>query len=319
MGWCEANGLNPRQASLPLLTRFLLYLFNERNLSVRTIKNYQSALAHHWRSSVGYEVPSEDRALADLYKGMMRERPIPTKHVVEWDIRLVLAYFQSDKFRNWGALSDRDLTLKTIFLLALASGKRRSELHALTPRVQWSHGANKGMELCPSAKFISKTHLSASDGLGVLKPFFIPALDEVAGPDGTERLLCPVRCLKYYLKRTEEFRSAEQQRLFISYRRGMVKDISRPTISSYIKDAILLAYSDTKEKDIKALPLVKAHSVRHVAMSLNALKFYNMDDILRAGAWTTPNVFLSHYVQDFSVDSMSKLSHLNFVVAGSKF
>ena len=83
MGWCEANGLNPRQASLPLLTRFLLYLFNDRNLSVRTIKNYQSALAHHWRSSVGYEVPSEGRTLADLYKGMTRERPIPVKHVVE--------------------------------------------------------------------------------------------------------------------------------------------------------------------------------------------------------------------------------------------
>ena len=82
------------------------------------------------------------RALPDT----TRERPIPMKHVAEWDIRLVLAYFQSDQFRHWGTLSDRDLTLKTVFLLALASGKRRSELHALTPRVQWSQGANNGME-----------------------------------------------------------------------------------------------------------------------------------------------------------------------------
>ena len=59
--WCESNGLNPRQASVPLLTRFLLHLFNERNLSIRTIKNFLSALAYHWLSSVGYEIPSEER------------------------------------------------------------------------------------------------------------------------------------------------------------------------------------------------------------------------------------------------------------------
>ena len=98
---------------------------------------------------MGYEIPSEDKTLADLYKGMARERPIPVKHVVEWDVRLVLAYFRSDKFKHWGSLSDRYLMLKTVFLLALASGKRRSELHALTPRVQWTQGTNKGMELCP--------------------------------------------------------------------------------------------------------------------------------------------------------------------------
>ena len=216
-----------------------------------------------------------------------------------------------------GALCRTGTSLSRLFLLTLASGKRRSELHALTPRVQWTQGTNKGIVLCPSAKFIRKAHLSASDGWGVLRPFFIPALDEVAGSDGTP--LCPVRCLKYYLKRTEGFRSTDQQKLIISYRHGRVKDISRLTISSYIKDAILLAYSDTKQKYIKELPVVKAHSVRHVAMSLNTFKYYNMDDVLRAGAWTTPNVFLSHYVQEFSMDSLSKLSLLNFVMAGSKF
>ena len=47
---------------------------------------------------------------------MARERPIPVKHVVEWDVRFVLAYFQSDKFKHWGSLPDRDLTLKTVFV-----------------------------------------------------------------------------------------------------------------------------------------------------------------------------------------------------------
>ena len=65
---------------------------------------------------------------------------------------------------------------------------------------------------------------------------------------------------------------------------------------------------------------IKAHSVRHVATSLRALKAVSLSDILRARAWSTPNVFISFYVQDFSVDSLTELSHLGgFVTAGSKF
>ena len=91
MAWCRDNELNPSQAGLPLLTRFLLYLFRERGVSVRTVKNYQSALAFYWRKIMNYEVPSDDRTLADLYKSMTRERPIPTRHIVDWDIRLVFS------------------------------------------------------------------------------------------------------------------------------------------------------------------------------------------------------------------------------------
>ena len=77
--------------------------------------------------------------------------------------------------------------------------------------VRWSKGADKGMELKPVPSFVSKTQLS-SNGLGALKPFFIPALDSLAGDDDKKRLLCPVRCLKYYLKRIEAYRSPEQKK-----------------------------------------------------------------------------------------------------------
>ena len=64
---------------------------------------------------------------------------------------------------------------------------------------------------------------------------------------------------------------------------------------------------------------IKAHSVRHVATSLQALKCFSMTDLLKDGAWTTPNVFISFYLQDFSVDSVTNLSHLGgFVAAGAR-
>ena len=55
-----------------------------------------------------------------------------TKKVVDWDIRLVLEFFMTGKFASWSDVSPREATLKTVFLVALATGKRRSEIHALT-------------------------------------------------------------------------------------------------------------------------------------------------------------------------------------------
>ena len=97
----------------------------------------------------------------------------------------------------------------------------------------------------------------------------------------------------------------------------MTKDITAHTISTYIKEAIILAYASSSNRTTPSA--IKAHSVRHVATSLQALKCFSMTDLLKAGAWTTPNVFISFYLQEFSVDSVTKLSHLGgFVAAGAR-
>ena len=67
--WAVKNGLNPLDAGLPLLTQFLEYLFTVRKVGLRTIKNYRSAIAHYWKSSVGYEIPDADPVLKDLFRG----------------------------------------------------------------------------------------------------------------------------------------------------------------------------------------------------------------------------------------------------------
>lgn len=318
VAWATERKLDPMGASLPLLAEFLEYLFKIRKVAVRTIANYKSAVLFHWKAQCGFEFPENDTVIRDLLKGFKREKPIPHKHVVDWDVRLVLSYFQSGRFRDWGQLSDRDLTLKTVFLVALATGKRRSELHALSRNVRWIRGKGKSVELSPVPEFISKTQI-ATAGLGALRPITLQSLDEMAGPEGKgDKLLCPVRALAYYLDRSSHYRSSEQRLLFISYRRGMVKDIARQTLSAYIKEAIMLAYQSKRDSDNDLGIHVKAHSVRHVATSLSALRHYSIDDVLKAGAWTTPNVFLNFYIQDFTIDSMSNLSRLGgFVAAGT--
>ena len=120
----------------------------------------------------------------------------------------------------------------------------------------------------------------------------------------------PVRTLEAYLKRSDQYRSPEQKRLFISYRRGTVTDISKQTISCYIKESVVLAYSDQSQKDTKSSVHVKPHSVRHIATSVSALRNFSLDNVSKAGVWASPNVFLKHYVQKFSTDALSKLSRL---------
>ena len=311
VGWATRKGLDPLNASLPLLAEFLDYLFNERKVAVRTILNYRSAVAFYWRTLRKYDVPEDDPVLRDLIKGFRRERPIPSRHVVEWDIHMVLEFFRSQRFSDTVTLSDRELTLKTVFLLALATGKRRSELHALSANVQWMKGEETGVLLSPLAEFVSKTHI-ASRGLGALQPITVPSL---CGETQTDRLLCPVKTLEQYLQRTSQFRAPTQKRLFISFRRGTIKDISPQTVSCYIKEAILLAYKDSVSSGGSSQIHVKPHSVRHVATSLSALKGFNLEDVLRAGAWASPNMFLKFYAQSYTVDSISKLSKLGGVVA----
>ncbi len=84
------------------LTEFRDYLFKVRKVSVPTIKNYRSAIAHYWRSNVGYEIPENDKVLTDLFRGFLRDRPKPHRHVVDWDVRLVLKFFPIRSLQGMG-------------------------------------------------------------------------------------------------------------------------------------------------------------------------------------------------------------------------
>ena len=81
---------------------------------------------------------------------------------------------------------------------------------------------------------------------------------------------------------------------------------------------MVLAYSDASLQDTTSPVHIKPHTVRHVATSLSALRNLSLEDVFKAGAWASPNVFIEHYVQSFSTDTMSKLSRLGgFVAAGT--
>ena len=196
-----------------------------------------------------------------------------------------------------------------MFLIALASGKRRSELHAFSRAdVTFDEGDTPGMT------FISKTHMKTR-GIGALKPVFIPSLPAQAADIQDDELVCPVRCMKQYLLVSDAFRSPSQERLFIPWTPGIVKDLKPQTISSYLKQAVVLAYQAVQPAMLDSFQ-IRPHSVRHVATSLAALKHYNLDDVLLAGSWVSNNAFISNYLQDYSVNTITGLKELGGFIAG---
>ena len=95
------------------------------------------------------------------------------------------------------------LTLKTAFLLALASGKRRSEIHACKVS---NLGQRGKVALFPSSDFIAKNQLARESSQSV-SPVTIPALTTIVDRQFKEdRTLCPVQALRYYFDRTKDLR-----------------------------------------------------------------------------------------------------------------
>ena len=68
----------------------------------------------------------------------------------------------------------KHLIPKMIFLLALASGKHRSEIYAWLPKVSKGDNWNK-VSIVPSFKFVAKNQL-AKKGYNSVAPVVIPAL-----------------------------------------------------------------------------------------------------------------------------------------------
>ena len=95
--------------------------------------------------------------------------------------------------------------------------------------------------LYSSPSFLSKNQL-AKDCPDSVAPVVIPALAPTLDRSlKSDRSPCPVRALRYYLDRTSDLRQ-NKELVFVSFKKGFDKDISPATISSWIKQTVMLCY-----------------------------------------------------------------------------
>ena len=172
----------------------------------------------------------------------------------------------------------KHLTFKTVFLLALGLGKHTSEIHAWQNRNIRHQSDWSKVSLYPSPSFLSKNQL-AKEGPDSVAPGVITALAPTLDSSlKSDRSLCPVRALRYYLDRTSDLRQNKEV-VFVSFKKGFDKDISPATISSWIKQTMILCY-ELSDQEAHTLHQVKAHDVRAFAASKVFQSGVSLDPIL---------------------------------------
>ena len=247
-----------------------------------------------------------------LLSSFHRDRPKSSRNLPKWNLSVFLNELTKAPFEPMKDTDLIHLTLKTAFLLALASGKRRSKIHAWVANKVSNLGQWEKVALLISSDFIAKNQL-AREGSQSVSPVTIPALTTIVDRQFKEdRTLCPVRALRYYLDRTKDLRGSRSL-LFISFKKGHTSDIRPATLSSWLKQTILLCY---KQADQQALDLVqvKAHDIRAFAASKAFYGGVSVDQIMQACHWKAHNTFTNFYLKDLTWSDNNNNMYLGPVV-----
>ena len=311
--WCLSNQVDFRAPPLKAIADFLLHLFQDKKLQPGTIDGYRSAIADKLgNSTINF---SKDENLTRLLDRFHRDRPKGRRGIPSWNLSLVLHQLTKAPFEPLKEASLKHLTFKTVLLLALGSGKRRSEIHAWLHKNIRHHSDWSKVSLYPSPSFLSKNQL-AKEGPDSVAPVVIPALAPSLDKSlKGDRSLCPVRALRYYLDRTSDLRQ-NKELVFVSFKKGFDKDISPVTISSWIKQTVILCY-ELSDQEALSLHQVKAHDVRPFAASKAFQSGISLEQILSACHWKSHNTFPQFYLKDVAWAD-SELFHLGPVVAAQQ-
>ena len=217
----------------------------------------------------------KDPHLSSLLANVVRVSDKQRTSVPPWDLALVLTRLTEALFEPIHKAEIKFTTLKTVFLVALASGKCHSEIHAMGKEIL--HTEDWGsVSIVLDPQFVAKTQLN-NRGSAMLNVVTMKAFTKLLPSDMQEdRSLCPVMVLRYYHRQTHDIRK-DQRKLFISFKTGCTQEIHMNAISLWLKESILMAYGE----DGKASG-VKGHQVRSLAASWALLANASIEDIMSA-------------------------------------
>lgn len=291
--WCHSKSLTAFQCSIVDILTFLQELF-DRGLSFSTLKVYLSAIS---ACHVGFErvSPGAHPLVVRFMRGVRRLRPFNRSSVPSWDLPIVLEALCGVPFEPLDSVDIKLLSYKTALLLALASAKRVSDMHALSVHPACAQFAPDGskVRLYPNAAYVPKVLPRSYQAMAIELFAFSPP-PFVNEEQRRLHCLCPVRALRMYIARTQEFRQSDQ--LFVCFAnpaRG--KALSKQRLSHWIVEAIAQAYSS---KGLSLPEGLRAHSTRGMAASWALFKGVPIEQVCSAASWSSPHTFVRFYRLD---------------------
>ena len=137
--------------------------------------------------------------------------------------------------------------------------------------------------LYSSPSFLSKNQL-AIEGPEYVATVIIPALATTLDkPLKDDQSLCPVRALCYYQDWTSDLRQNKEP-VFVSFKIGFDKDISPSTVSSWIKQAVILCY-ELSDQQALMLHQVEAHDVKAFSACKAFQSGVSLEQLFSACPW----------------------------------
>lgn len=172
-------------------------------------------------------------------KGLALLNPLPVHRFPTWDLHLGLKAMMGAPFEPITSVSIRFMTLKTIFLIAMTSVRRVSELGSLSinPHLCVFHKNKVVLRLDPS--FLPKVNSLFHRAQELILPILCPKPS--SSKERAWRSLNVKRFLSFYFDCTREFRTSES--LFVLFgglSRG--KRASVASLSHWLSLAIAEAY-----------------------------------------------------------------------------
>ena len=219
-----------------------------------------------------------------------------------WDLVKTLEYLKGPMFEPLDKCDWRQLTKKTLFLVALATAKRVGELQAVSASVSFQ---NEDVLLSYLPEFVAKTETLKNP---IPRSFLLKSLaTKEEGASGKEPLLCPVRALKIYLQKSKALTHCPRS-LFVSPR-DLKRPISKNAISFFLRETIAQAGSLSADQ-------YRAHDVRGISASASFWSNWPLSKVLEATCWRSTNVFANHYLKDIALTKEDCMSLGPFTTAG---
>ena len=201
-----------------------------------------------------------------LFKYFYKERPLKPRYTTFWPVDKLLNFLKS--WHPFSELSLKQLTLKTISLIALTSSDRGQTIHLASVN---------NMKIYPNKiDFIIRDKVKNTRK--ILKPSIITC---VSSPI---QELDVASYVTQYIERTKEFRD-EKGQLFISWINK--RPVSRQSTARWLKQTLSLAGIDTT--------IFKAHSYRGAGLSKAFQRGASINQIVTAGNWANASTFQHYY------------------------
>ena len=299
--WCKDFRHRSSSPSIAKIADFLTYMFKSKGTALSTIKGYRAMLA------VVFKFPLPEISTSPILKGLIRSfeisAPRPIFPPPPWDLDKVLQFLSGPPFEPLARASFLDKTKKALFLLAMATAKRVSELQALSFSVSFQ---GEDLVLYYDPFFRAKTESVANP---LPRSIIVPSLSDFAG-DLPERVYCPVRAIKY-LRKAARSASFIPSRLFVSPR-NPERAMSKNAMSFYLRQLIV----DSGAVSSARPP--RAHDICGIATSLNYYSNLSLSNLMQVATWRSNRVFASRYLKEVSAtqDNIQQFGPL--VIAGDR-